>query len=62
MNACFRYTFRGLKHLDTLNIENSDLATIRTNAFSGKHRLIYGIDTVYNIKMKCFAKQHRLLT
>ena len=29
------YTFRGLSKLDDLTIENSDLATIRTNAFSG---------------------------
>ena len=29
------YTFRGLQNLSDLTIENSDLATIRTNAFSG---------------------------
>ena len=29
------YTFRGMQNLDDLTIENSDLATIRTNAFAG---------------------------
>jgi hypothetical protein len=30
------YTFRGLKKLRMLSIENSDLATIRKHAFHGK--------------------------
>ena len=29
------YTFRGMQNLTDLTIENSDLATIKTNAFSG---------------------------
>ena len=30
------FTFRGMKKLRSLTIENSDLATIRSNAFAGK--------------------------
>ena len=30
------FTFRGIKRLRSLTIENSDLATIRSNAFAGK--------------------------
>ena len=29
------FTFRGIKSLRSLTIENSDLATLRSNAFSG---------------------------
>jgi hypothetical protein len=29
------YTFRGIKKLRSLHIENSDLATIKSNAFAG---------------------------
>ena len=32
------YTFRGMQNLTDLTIENSDLATIKTNAFSGNRK------------------------
>ena len=31
------FTFRGMKKLRSLTIENSDLATVRSNAFAGKN-------------------------
>ena len=35
------FTFRGMKKLRSLTIENSDLATIRSNAFAGKEPIVY---------------------
>ena len=35
------FTFRGIKRLRSLTIENSDLATIRSNAFAGKWKYWY---------------------
>ena len=35
LNELVAYTFRGIKKLRSLTIENSDLATIRSKAFAG---------------------------
>jgi hypothetical protein len=42
LNELSPYTFRGLKAVRKLTIENSDLATVRANAFMGKRdQIIY---------------------
>ena len=38
LNELAPFTFRGIKKLRSLTIENSDLATIRSNAFTGKFK------------------------
>ena len=40
LNELVAYTFRGIKKLRSLTIENSDLATIRSKAFAGMYVLI----------------------
>ena len=50
------FTFRGIKRLRSLTIENSDLATIRSNAFAGKWRYIWILapKSIVKIMLNCF--------
>ena len=41
LNELVAYTFRGIKKLRSLTIENSDLATIRSKAFAGMYVCTY---------------------
>ena len=49
LNELASFTFRGIKKLRSLTIENSDLATIRSNAFSGT---IFSVKLIQKLKSK----------